>query len=270
MPESASDGPFFLVDSHCHLQDSRFSGDREKVLTQARQEGVRFMVVPGNDLATSRAAVELAAKESDVYATAGVHPHDSRSLDPSSWQRLEQLLTRPRVVAVGETGLDYHYDNSPRDVQRQAFRRHVDLAREAGLPLVVHSREADEDTIAILQETGADRVGGVLHCFSGDLDMARRGRELGFYISLAGPVTYPRARSLHQVAQKAPLDTLLVETDAPYLAPVPRRGQRNEPALVRLVVEGIARIKGLEAEQVARATAANACRLFGLPFGEGQ
>ncbi len=264
MPESASKGSLYLVDSHCHLQDGRFARDREQVLRQARQGGVRFMVVPGNDLASSRAAVELAGKEDDVYATVGVHPHDARGITPSSWKNLQQLLTRKKVVAVGETGLDYHYDNSPRDVQREAFRRHVDMAREAGLPLVVHSREADEDTITVLQEMCADEVGGVLHCFSGDEDMARRGMDLGFYISLAGPVTFPRARPLHQVAARVPLEAMLVETDAPYLAPVPRRGQRNEPALVRLVVEAIARIKGLEAEQAARVTAANACRLFGL------
>lgn len=254
-----------LIDTHCHLQDKRFAGDLEAVLDRAQEAGVAYALVVGSDLATSREACELAQKYPQLFAIVGVHPHDSKDADRATFDEIRKLATQERVVALGEMGLDYHYDFSPRKIQQRVFRYQIGLARELGLPIVIHDREAHADTMAILKEEKAEEVGGVLHCYSGSWEMARECIKMGFYISIAGPVTFANAKKLVQVVENLPLEHLLVETDAPYLTPVPHRGKRNEPAYVRHVAEAIARIKGIAVEEVEEQTTANAIKLFGLP-----
>ncbi|HHW55265.1 MAG: TatD family hydrolase [bacterium] len=254
-----------LIDTHCHLQDKRFAGDLEAVLDRAQEAGVAYALVVGSDLATSREACELAQKYPQLFAIVGVHPHDSKDADRATFDEIRKLAAQERVVALGEMGLDYHYDFSPRKIQQRVFRYQIGLARELGLPIVIHDREAHADTMAILKEEKAEEVGGVLHCYSGSWEMARECIKMGFYISIAGPVTFANAKKLVQVVENLPLEHLLVETDAPYLTPVPHRGKRNEPAYVRHVAEAIARIKGIAVEEVEEQTTANAIKLFGLP-----
>ncbi len=254
-----------LIDTHCHLQDKRFAGDLEAVLDRAQEAGVAYVLVVGSDLATSREACELAQKYPQLFAIVGVHPHDSKDADRATFDEIRKLAAQERVVALGEMGLDYHYDFSPRKIQQRVFRYQIGLARELGLPIVIHDREAHADTMAILKEEKAEEVGGVLHCYSGSWEMARECIKMGFYISIAGPVTFANAKKLVQVVENLPLEHLLVETDAPYLTPVPHRGKRNEPAYVRHVAEAIARIKGIAVEEVEEQTTANAIKLFGLP-----
>ncbi|MFY9501113.1 MAG: TatD family hydrolase [bacterium] len=254
-----------LIDTHCHLQDKRFAGDLEAVLDRAQEAGVAYALVVGSDLATSREACELAQKYPQLFAIVGVHPHDSKDADRATFDEIRKLAAQERVVALGEMGLDYHYDFSPRKIQQRVFRYQIGLARELGLPIVIHDREAHADTMAILKEEKAEEVGGVLHCYSGSWEMARECIKMGFYISIAGPVTFANAKKLVQVVENLPLEHLLVETDAPYLTPVPHRGTRNEPAYVRHVAEAIARIKGIAVEEVEEQTTANAIKLFGLP-----
>ena len=256
-----------LIDTHCHLQDKRFAGDLEAVLDRAQEAGVAYALVVGSDLATSREACELAQKYPQLFAIVGVHPHDSKDADRATFDEIRKLAAQERVVALGEMGLDYHYDFSPRKIQQRVFRYQIGLARELGLPIVIHDREAHADTMAILKEEKAEEVGGVLHCYSGSWEMARECIKMGFYISIAGPVTFANAKKLVQVVENLPLEHLLVETDAPYLTPVPHRGKRNEPAYVRHVAEAIARIKGIAVEEVEEQTTANAIKLFGLPLG---
>lgn len=254
-----------LIDTHCHLQDKRFAGDLEAVLDRAQEAGVAYALVVGSNLATSREACELAQKYPQLFAIVGVHPHDSKDADRATFDEIRKLAAQERVVALGEMGLDYHYDFSPRKIQQRVFRYQIGLARELGLPIVIHDREAHADTMAILKEEKAEEVGGVLHCYSGSWEMARECIKMGFYISIAGPVTFANAKKLVQVVENLPLEHLLVETDAPYLTPVPHRGKRNEPAYVRHVAEAIARIKGIAVEEVEEQTTANAIKLFGLP-----
>jgi TatD DNase family protein len=254
-----------LIDTHCHLQDKRFAGDLEAVLDRAQEAGVAYALVVGSDLATSREACELAQKYPQLFAIVGVHPHDSKDADRATFDEIRKLAAQERVVALGEMGLDYHYDFSPRKIQQRVFRYQIGLARELGLPIVIHDREAHADTMAILKEEKAEEVGGVLHCYSGSWEMARECIKMGFYISIAGPVTFANAKKLVQVVENLPLEHLLVETDAPYLTPVPHRGKRNEPAYVRHVAEAIARIKGIAVEEVEEQTTANAIKLFGPP-----
>jgi len=258
-----------LVDSHCHLAEPDFDADREAVLARAAAAGVTTLVCVG---ATGRVesnfpAVALAGRQGpvEIVATVGIHPHDAASADDSAFATLGRLAASPGVVGIGETGLDFHYDRSPRPAQRAAFARTVALARTTGRPLVVHVREAHAEAAAILQAEDAAAVGGVIHCFTGDRDDARRYLDLGFAISVAGIVTFKNADALRVAVRAVPLDRLLVETDAPYLAPVPHRGRRNEPAHVRVVAEAVARVRGEPLATVAAATTANARRLFALP-----
>ncbi len=251
----------FLIDSHAHLDFGKFDGDREAVIARARKAGLVAIVNVGADLASSRAAVALAEQHDFIYATVGVHPHDAKTVTPAVIEELRALAQHPQVVAVGEIGLDYYRDLSPRPVQRRAFREQLRLASELGLPVVIHSREAHDDVLAILE---AWEGIGVLHSYSAGLDLLERVMGLGFYIGISGPVTFPKAEELRAVAGAAPLDRLLVETDCPYLTPEPHRGQRNEPAYVRYVVEAVARSRWMEAEQVASATIENGRRLFGI------
>lgn len=256
-----------LFDSHAHLDFADFGDDVEAVLDRARAAGVAGVVTVGSGrgLGGNDAAVALANRHGDVWAAVGIHPHDARLADAAAMERVGALLDRDRVVAVGETGLDYRYDRSPRSEQRAAFVAHVRLAREMRLPLVVHSREAEADTMAILEGEGAADAGGVLHCFSGGDEMARRALAIGLRISFSGVITFPKADALRAVARDVvPLDRTLIETDAPFLAPVPRRGRRNEPAYVVHTAAKLAEIHGVSIGDVARITTLAARDLFRL------
>jgi TatD DNase family protein len=253
-----------LIDSHCHIDDTRFDADREVMMTRARAAGVEHFVTIGCDLATSRAAVALAQKHPYISATVGVHPHEVRLIQEGWYDELRSLARSDRVLAYGEIGLDYHYDHSPRDVQRIRFREQIQLARELKLPIVIHTREAQEDTITILKEEKASELGGVFHCFSGDAWLAKDALDLGFYLSFSGVVTFQNAVMLREIVKTVPLDRILVETDSPYLTPAPHRGKRNEPAYVRQVAEKIAEVHGITVEDVEDATSQNTKSLFGI------
>ena len=217
-------------------------------------------------LATSQAAVALAHAHPNIFATIGVHPHEAKEIGEGWYESFRSLAQHPKVVAYGEIGLDYHYDHSPREIQRQRFREQIHLARELALPLVIHTREAQEDTVMILREEGAVNGGGVFHCFSGDMWLAKDALDLGFYLSFSGVLTFKNATMLRDIAKTVPLDRLMVETDCPYLAPVPYRGKRNEPAYVQYVAETLAEIRGNgSVESVARATVENTKRVFRIP-----
>ena len=257
-----------MIDSHCHLAGDEFTGDLEQVVTRAQAAGLSgAMVILG---AEDEAEVARAAKVSVAWAgvrfAIGVHPHHAVTFsdDPSGAARQVRsaIDAQPLARGVGEIGLDYHYDFSPREVQQQVFREQIRLARALRLPIVIHTREAEEDTFRILDEESAGDVGGVFHCFTGDRDMARRSLDIGFYVSLAGIVTFPKALELKEVARMIPLDRLLIETDSPFLAPGPYRGKRNEPAYVARVAEGIAELRGSTAELICLATDDNFLRLF--------
>jgi TatD DNase family protein len=255
-----------LVDSHCHVAEPEFDADREAVLARAAAAGVTTLVCVGatGPAAANAPTVALAGRATpvDIVATVGIHPHHASTADDAAFDVLRGLAREPGVVAIGETGLDFHYNFSPPDAQRAAFSRSVALARELALPLVVHVREAHEEAAAILARAGA--TDGVIHCFTGDRADALRYLDLGFHVSVAGIVTFKNADSLRDAVRAIPLDRLLVETDAPYLAPVPYRGQRNEPAFVKEVAEVVASVRNEAFEDVATATAANARRLFRL------
>ncbi len=253
-----------LFDTHAHLDSNQFRGELPGLLARARGAGVDRMVNVGFDGPSSRRSVELAKKHPEIWAAVGYHPHDAKAYDNMAEVELERLLAEPRVVALGEIGLDFYRDLSPRPVQREVFARQIALARKVNKPIVVHDRDAHGEVVETLRREGAAGVGGVLHCFSGDWNMATVCLDLGFYISLAGTVTYPSAHNLHEVARRAPLDRLLVETDCPYLSPVPHRGKRNEPAYVSLVAARVAELRGAAYEDVAEATFSNSCRAFGL------
>jgi len=265
-----------LVDTHAHLDFAKFDGDRPAVLARAREAGVVAIVTIGVDLPSSRQAVALAEAHERVYAAVGMHPHDAKALDGEVLARFRELGRHGKVVAVGEIGLDFYRDLSPRDVQRRAFRAQLAWAARLGKPVVIHDRDAHEEIMDVLAGWAGEQQGsslegrlGVLHTFSGDLAMAERAMELGFYLSIAGPVTYQNARRLVEVVRALPLERLLVETDCPFLAPHPHRGKRNEPAYVRLVAERIAALKGVPLAEVAEATTANAQRLFGFKVRDG-
>lgn len=256
-----------FVDSHCHIDGAEYDADREDVISRARDAGVTTMLNVGTGDPQSGAferAVELAERHTEVYAAVGVHPHDAKLFDDRAEQRLVDLAKQSRrVIAWGEIGLDYHYDHSPRDVQRAVFERQLRLARSLNLPVIIHSREADDDTIAILREelTGYER-GGVMHCFGGSLAMARNAIELGFFISFAGNLTFKKAEDLREIARQLPLDRLMIETDCPYLTPVPFRGKRNEPARVVETARCLGELHGRELEETGQITSENFGKLF--------
>jgi TatD DNase family protein len=264
-----------LVDTHAHLDFNKFDRDRQAVIQRARQAGVGAIITIGVDVPSSRQAVALATEYEQVYAAVGTHPHDAKTLDGEALASLRELGRRAKVVGVGEIGLDFYRDLSPRDVQRRAFKAQLAWAARLEKPVIIHDRDAHDQVIDILAEWAGGLRGsplegrlGVLHTFSGDLTMAERAIDLGFYISISGPVTYRNAGQLVDVVRALPLDRLLVETDCPFLAPHPHRGERNEPAHVRLVADKVAALKDLSPEQVARATTANARRLFGIEVRE--
>jgi TatD DNase family protein len=259
------------VDSHTHVTAPEFDADRDAVLARARSAGVGTLVAIGAGwgIDANRAAVELAGRDPEVFAAVGVHPHDARLLDDAGRSRLRDWLAQPGVVAVGECGLDYHYMNSPREVQRAVFAEQVGWARALDLPVSIHVRgggpEAWEDLLELWTREGRGEVEGVLHCFTGTLEFARRALEAQLAISFSGILTFKNAADLREVAAALPLERLLVETDCPLLAPQPHRGRRNEPAHLVHVGEALARARGVPLEEVARATASNARRLFRLP-----
>ncbi|MCL5104114.1 MAG: TatD family hydrolase [Armatimonadetes bacterium] len=253
----------YLIDTHAHLNDSKFASDLPEVIARANEAGVGRIIVCGYDLESSRAAVELASRFECVFATVGVHPHDSKSFDESTPQALVELSRRPKVLAIGETGLDFHYHFSPRSDQFAAFEAQIELAGNVGLPIVVHSRESNAEVLQVLRQHSENIQGCVLHCFSGDEQFAREVLDEGFYIGIDGPITYKASEKLRRVVEMCPLDRLLIETDCPYLTPVPHRGKRNEPAYVRYVAEEVARIRGRVLEELAEATTRNARALFG-------
>ena len=251
-----------LFDTHVHLNDDQFNDDLEEVIERARLNGVERVVVVGFDEKTIKRAMELIDTYDFMYAAIGWHPVDAIDLTDSYLDWIEELTAHPKVVAIGEIGLDYHWDKSPKDIQQAVFRRQIQLAKKLDLPIIIHNREATEDVVAILEEEGAAEVGGIMHCFSGSPETAKRCLEMNFYISLGGPVTFKNAVKPKEVAKEVPLDRLLIETDCPYLAPHPYRGKRNEPSYVKLVAEQIADLTEISFDEVARATTENANRLF--------
>lgn len=246
-----------LTDSHCHLDSEQFEGDREAAIERAHVAGVETMLAigSGDGPPDYEAAIRLADRYPSIYATVGVHPHDAAKADDRTILNLEALLKHPKVVLIGEIGLDYHYDFSPREVQREVFTAQLDLARRAGKPIAIHTREAWNDTFEILEKHWSGQ--GIMHCFSGGPEEAARCLAMGFHLSFAGVVTFPKATALHQVARETPMDRMLIETDAPYLAPVPMRGKRNEPAFVAHTARRVAELRGDTVETVIRATSEN-------------
>jgi TatD DNase family protein len=252
-----------LVDSHCHLDMPEFDADRDEVVARARAAGlVEMLIVGGVDEEAGHRRALRVAERYGLPATAGLHPHEARLADETVYDELRGLAQEGRLVAIGEIGLDFHYDHSPRPAQREALRRQVRLAREVGLPVVVHTREADEETASVLEEEGAAETGGVIHCFTGGPELARRALALGFCLSFSGIVAFPRTETIQQVARDVPEDRLLVETDAPFLAPPPHRGRRNEPAFVVEVARRVAALRGTTAEALGAAALRNYARLF--------
>lgn len=271
MAASATDMETSLVDTHAHLDFAQFDGDLEGVLNRAADEGVAFVVTVGFDLESSRHAVALADEHANLKACVGVHPHEASRVAPSVVESLRELARHEQVVAIGEIGLDYYRDRSPRAAQRRAFRQQLELAAEVGKPVVIHDRDAHGDVMQMIREwseTVTSSNGGlrpplgVVHCFSGDQAMASELFQLGFLISVAGPVTYANARQLQELVGRLPLERLLIETDCPFLSPHPFRGKRNEPGNVRLVGSKVAEIKNVSLEEVARVTTENARQVF--------
>lgn len=253
-----------LIDSHAHLDDEAFDSDRAAVVARAREAGVRAIVNVGFSEARWATTAALCAAYPEIYAVLGVHPHEAESWDDALAARLRAALAGPKVVGLGEIGLDFYRDYAPHDRQRRAFRAQLALARECDLPVVIHSRAAEEEVVELL--AGAGVLRGVLHSFSGALATAERALALGLHLSLTGPVSYPKAEHQRDLARLIPPERLLLETDCPYLAPQARRGRRNEPAYVRYTAEAIALARGVPAAAIIAATGANAARLFGLPL----
>ncbi|MBF0592221.1 MAG: YchF/TatD family DNA exonuclease [Nitrospirae bacterium] len=252
-----------MIDSHCHLEMGQFDADRDACILRAMDSGIEAMITIGTDVESSMAAIGIAREYGFIYATVGIHPHTASTFtEGETYDQLKALCADKRVVAVGETGLDYHYDHSPRNVQRDVFVRHIELAQEIDLPLVIHSREAIQDTLEII--TGCSVKNAVLHCFSGDMRMAEVLISRGLYISFSGVVTFKKAQELRDIAQMVPDDLLLIETDAPYLAPQPYRGKRNEPSYLNYTAGVIAQVRGISPQDVSRITSNNARRLFGV------
>jgi TatD DNase family protein len=261
-----------LIDSHCHLDSPEFDADREEVIERALAAGVDHMLAIGTGKGPPdlEAGIRLADKYPSFYATVGIHPHDAAKAVPGDFKRLSELLSHPKVLAAGEIGLDYHYDFSPPETQKSVFLEQMAIAAAAHKPIVIHTREAWDDTVALLQQHWKPHgLGGIMHCFSGGPHQARQALDLGFYLSFGGIVTFPKALELHAAAKEAPFDRILLETDAPYLAPVPKRGKRNEPALLVHTTRKLAELRGESYEDVSRVTTENFRRLLAPAFGSG-
>ena len=253
-----------LVDTHAHLDFPRFKKDRSQVIERAFENELKYIVNIGADLQSSRNSIKLAEQYDNIYATVGIHPHGADKADLEALKELREMAQSDKVVAIGETGLDFHYDNSPREKQKQAFRAQLRLASNMGLPVVIHAREADEDTVKILKEEGIEKTGGIMHCFASDKKMARKALDLGLYLAFGGLITFSNLDNLRSIVKDVPLDRLLVETDAPYLTPDPYRGKRNEPLYVKHVAEKIAEIKNISLQEVAETTTKNAEKIYKL------
>ncbi|NMH67756.1 TatD family hydrolase [Bacillus sp. RO3] len=253
-----------LFDTHVHLNADQFEEDLDEVVSRAREAGVENMVVVGFDRPTIMRAMELIEQYEWLYASIGWHPVDAIDMKEEDLAWIEELSQHPKVVAIGEMGLDYHWDKSPKDVQKEVFRQQIQLAKKVKLPIVIHNRDATQDIVDILREEGAEEVGGIMHCFSGSPEIAQECVDMNFYISLGGPVTFKNAKKPKEVAKAIPLEKLLIETDCPYLAPHPYRGKRNEPSYVKLVAEQIAELKGISLEEVEKITTENAKKLFNI------
>ncbi|HZV96810.1 MAG TPA: TatD family hydrolase [Candidatus Nitrosocosmicus sp.] len=253
-----------LFDTHAHLHFPDFADDLEAVLDRARAAGLRGMVTIGTDRESNRATVALAEKHGDVWASVGIHPHDAAEATDADFKEMERLARGPRVVGLGEMGLDFFRNLSPHDAQERVFRRQIEMARRVRKPVIIHCRDAHPEALALLAEERVGDVGGVMHCFSADVEVAKRCLDLGLMISLAGPVTYKNARALPEVARFVPEDRLVVETDCPYLTPTPHRGKRNEPAFVALTAAHVAGLRGADPEALGVALTRNAARLFNL------
>jgi TatD DNase family protein len=253
-----------LIDSHAHIQGKEYAGETEAVIARAREVGVEAIIAVGGagDMSSNNQALALAAQFDNVYATVGMHPHDAKDVGGEELRSLRELASHPKVVAVGETGLDYYYNHSPHEVQRRVFAQFIHMARETELPIVVHERDAAKEAEDLLRREGAGKLRGVIHCFTGNYEAASAYLELGFYLSFTGIITFKNTEPLREVVRKVPLERMFVETDSPYLTPVPHRGKRNEPAYVRFVAETIAKVKGVELAEVARVTSENVKKLF--------
>jgi len=253
-----------LADSHAHLVDRKFDSDRREVVERSRAEGMSLVIDVGYDLDSSRRSVDLAGQADFIYSAVGIHPHDSGEAPKTYLDDLKKLAARDKVVAIGETGLDFYRNLSPQDVQRQVFREQLALARELNLPVIIHSRQAHEDLLDILRSDKVGPAGGVIHCFSGSPEMARECLGMGFYISFAGVITYKGNNTLKSIAASVPPDRILAETDSPFLTPEPYRGKRNEPLYVRYAIEEIARIREIPAAELSKTLLENTRRLFGI------
>lgn len=262
-----------FIDSHAHLEGHRFDSDREQVIARGREAGVETIVAIGNGDGPVNfdCGIQLAEQYEFIYATIGIHPHEAKLADQAAFDRMEQLAKRPKVIAWGEIGLDYYYDHSPRDVQQDVFVKQMELARSAKLPIVIHCRPSEgsedawEDCLRLIQEQWAPAgIGGILHCFTGNAAQAKRALDMGFLISFAGNVTFPKAQQIRDAALEVPLDRMLIETDSPFLAPVPFRGKRNEPAFVKEVARQLGELRGFSLEEIAAQTTENFQRFFSL------
>jgi len=253
-----------LIDTHAHLNAEQFQDDLEEVIERAQSEGVTKIVVVGFDRPTIKRAIELADQYEFIYATVGWHPVDAIDMTEEDLKWIEELTAHPKVVALGEMGLDYYWDKSPKDIQKEVFRKQITLAKRVKLPIIIHNREATADIVEILKEENAHEVGGIMHCFTGSLEVAKQCMDMNFYISFGGPVTFKNAKKAKEVAAEIPMDRLLIETDCPYLTPHPFRGKRNEPSYVRLVAEQIAELKEISIEELAAKTSDNAKKIFGI------
>ncbi|MEK5440167.1 TatD family hydrolase [Fredinandcohnia sp. FSL W7-1320] len=253
-----------LIDTHAHLNAIQYQEDLEEVIERAQSEGVEIIVVVGFDRETITRAIELADTYEFIYATVGWHPVDAIDMTDEDLKWIEELCSHPKVVALGEMGLDYYWDKSPKEIQKEVFRKQIALAKKVKLPIIIHNREATADIIEILEEEKASEVGGIMHCFTGSVEVAKQCMDMNFYISFGGPVTFKNAKKPKEVATEIPLDRLLIETDCPYLTPHPFRGKRNEPSYVKYVAEQIAELKGVTFEEIAQITSDNAKRFFGI------
>lgn len=253
-----------LFDTHAHLNADQFEEDVDEVIKRAQAEGVSNIVVVGFDEKTIKGALKLAESYEFIYAAVGWHPVDAIDMNDDHLAWIEQLASHPKVVALGEMGLDYYWDKSPKNVQKDVFRKQIRLAKKVKLPIIIHNRDAHEDIVKILKEEDAAEVGGIMHCFGSSLEIAKQCIEMNFYLSFGGPVTFKNAKKPKEVAKEIPLDRLLIETDCPYLSPHPNRGKRNEPSYVKLVAEAIAEIKEIPYQELVRATNENAKKLFAI------
>ncbi|WP_255784618.1 TatD family hydrolase [Mediannikoviicoccus vaginalis] len=252
-----------MIDSHAHLDEERFDEDRDELIKSLKENAISYVINPSSDMDTSRRVVELSNKYDNIFAAVGIHPHDAEGFKEEDLDELRELSKDERVVAIGEIGLDYYYDNSPRDIQKEVFRKQLELSHELDLPVIIHTRDAMGDTYDILKEFEG-RVRGVMHCYTGSIEMAEKFMKLGFYISIAGPVTFKNAVNVREMAKQIPLERLLIETDSPYLAPVPNRGKRNDPTNVRYVADMLANLKEIQIDKIIEHSRENTVELFSL------